>query len=149
MTNRNHIIPLKTLSFKAYIITKLHSSEYNMKYVLNVSFYCRPLFNFTWFWLLFPSWFHWQIHNCPKWPLCPGHVIKTNSITNRWQQLYLYYERSRQWSLPALLKLWWLFQSLLSSGGSRIFQMGGAVLSQMGGGRTSCFQVKSAWNWKK
>ena len=25
---------------------------------------------------------------------------------------------------------------------------GGAVLSQMGG-RTSCFQVKSAWNWKK
>ena len=30
-----------------------------------------------------------------------------------------------------------------TSGGSRIFQMGGAVLSQMGG-RTSCFQVKSA-----
>ena len=29
------------------------------------------------------------------------------------------------------------------SGGSRIFQMGGTVLSQMGG-RTSCFQVKSA-----
>ena len=25
---------------------------------------------------------------------------------------------------------------------------GGTVLSQMGG-RTSCFQVKSAWNWKK
>ena len=38
--------------------------------------------------------------------------------------------------------------TLLCSGGSRIFQMGGAVLSQMGG-RTSCFQVKSAWNWKK
>ena len=38
------------------------------------------------------------------------------------------------------------FQTLLNklvSGGSRIFQMGGAVLSQMGG-RTSCFQVKSA-----
>ena len=31
----------------------------------------------------------------------------------------------------------------LVSGGSRIFQMGGTVLSQMGG-RTSCFQVKSA-----
>ena len=42
----------------------------------------------------------------------------------------------------------WVSLTTMNSGGSRIFQMGGAVLSQMGG-RTSCFQVKSAWNWKK